>query len=87
MSVIDPMIMKITGHTSEEMVDHYTDFTEEIVASLAACIPAMLPSGTRGFIDSESKKEAIPEWAVEKLKEANENNWKAVLQDVLKPVL
>lgn len=80
----DPLIMKITGHTSEEMVDHYTDFNEEVVASLAANLPQMRPSSANGFLLESTPKASIPEWAIEKLKEVNKDNWEAIISNLLK---
>lgn len=37
----DTVIQQITGHSSEEMVDHYTHFTKEVVANLTANLPQL----------------------------------------------
>lgn len=78
----DPLIMKITGHKSEEMVDYYTDFSENIVAELAAKIPHALSSSTNRFL-SDNTEAAIPEWAIEKLKKADDSNWKSIIDELI----
>jgi hypothetical protein len=64
------------------MVDHYTAFNEKMVASLAAGLPRMMPATTKGFL-TEKTKEPIPQWAIDKLKEAKADNWEAVISDLL----
>ena len=59
----DPMIRQITGHSSQEMVDHYTQFSEEMVATLAGKL--LGTAGTKKALPaqfSESAKEPVPAW-------------------------
>ena len=59
----DPVICQITGHSSQEMVDHYTQFSEEMVATLAGRL-----LGTASAVKalpapfSETVKEPVPVW-------------------------
>ena len=57
------MIRQITGHSSQEMVDHYTQFSEEMVATLAGKL--LGTAGTKKALPaqfSESAKEPVPAW-------------------------
>lgn len=71
----DPLIRQITGHSSQEMVDHYTQFSEKLVATLAAQIPQ---AGRSQKAIGEKLKEPVPEWVKEELKTMIENNWKQI---------
>jgi len=66
----DPMIMQITGHSSKEMIDLYTQFSDEMVASLAG---QLLGSATgKQQLPSTFEKPSqkpLPPWAVEKVTE------------------
>lgn len=78
----DPLIMKITGHSSQEMINHYTAFNEKLVASLASQIPHALPKGNKGFLPKDASKEPLPAWAkklIEKLSPSNCEKVKAEL--------
>jgi hypothetical protein len=71
----DPFIRQITGHSSQEMVDHYTQFSEEMVAALAGkllgtagaqkALPA--PSKALPAPFSETGKEPTLLWAQKKV--------------------
>lgn len=50
----DPMIFQITGHSSKEMLEHYTQFTPEMVASLAAGILGRSATSTQGALPDPS---------------------------------
>jgi len=73
----DPFIRQITGHSSQEMVDHYTQFSEEMVAALAGkllgtagaqkALPA--PSKALPAPFSETVKEPVPAWVKAKVKD------------------
>jgi integrase len=66
----DPMIRQITGHSSQEMVDHYTQFSEEMVATLAGKL--LGPAGTQKALSapfSEAAKEPVPAWVKAKVKD------------------
>ncbi len=52
----DPFIRQITGHSSQEMVDHYTQFSEEMVAALAGKL--LGTAGTQKGLPAPSK--ALP---------------------------
>lgn len=79
----DPLIMKITGHGSAEMVDHYTDFNAQLVSSLAAKFPQMLPQSGKGFIEAPKTKEPLPEWAVELVEKLSSDNWESIKKELL----
>ncbi len=79
----DPLIMKITGHSSEELIDHYTDFNEQLIASLASRIPHALPKGSKGFLTEEAGKEPFPEWAKKQLEAMSAKNWKTIKAEIL----
>lgn len=66
----DPMIRQITGHSSQEMVDHYTQFSEEMVASLAGQLLSGGKKEKKGLPFSEIAKEPLPKRAIERIKEA-----------------
>jgi len=60
----DPVICQITGHSSQEMVDHYTQFSEEMVAALAGKL--LGTTGVKKALPapfSEAIKEPVPVWA------------------------
>lgn len=76
----DPLICQITGHTSQEMVDHYTQFSEKLVASLAAQIPC---AGKGKIIIESIPQKQVPKWVVEKLNTMTEKNWKQIRQELL----
>jgi hypothetical protein len=65
----DPMIMQITGHSSQEMVDHYTQFSGEMVATLAGNLLGNAAGKKKALPFSEITKDSIPPWAKEKLSE------------------
>jgi integrase len=59
----DPFIRQITGHSSQEMVDHYTQFSEEMVAALAGKL--LGTAGTQKALPapfSEAAKDPVPGW-------------------------
>jgi hypothetical protein len=66
----DPMICQITGHSSQEMVDHYTQFSEEMVASLAGKLLGGKSSDKKALTFAGMTKEPLPKWAVESVKKA-----------------
>jgi integrase len=76
----DPLIRQITGHTTEEMVDHYTQFSEKLVASLAAQIPHV---GNGKAIVASNPKSPIPEWVKDKLKSMDDDNWETIRKELL----
>jgi integrase len=59
----DPLIRQITGHSSESMVDHYTQFSEKMVAGLAGkLLGATATAKALPAPFSESVKEKAPDW-------------------------
>lgn len=68
----DPIICQITGHSSQQMVDHYTHFSEEMVATLAGKFLGETAGKTTKALPapfSESVKEPMPAWAKTKTKD------------------
>jgi integrase len=66
----DPLIQQITGHSSMDMVDHYTQFSEKMVAGLAGRLlgtTATAKALPAPF--SETTKEKLPGWARKQLAE------------------
>jgi integrase len=67
----DPVICQITGHNSQEMVDHYTQFSEEMVAALAGKL--LGTTGVKKALPAPSAKaakEPIPDWAKAEIRQA-----------------
>jgi len=64
----DPLITQITGHSSQEMVDHYTQFSDEMVSSIAGRLLSS-PKDVKTLVNKKTE-EPIPAWAKEKLNEA-----------------
>lgn len=72
----DPFIRQITGHSSQEMVDHYTQFSEEMVAALAGKLLGTakaqkalpVPSKAKALPNpsGETVREPLPIWAQKK---------------------
>lgn len=67
----DPIICQITGHNSQQMVDHYTHFSEEMVASLAGRFLGEAGKPTKALTASfsETVKEPVPAWVKAKVKD------------------
>jgi integrase len=81
----DSAIKMISGHSSEEMLDHYTTFDKKTLSVLADSLSQKVSTSSAPFqISTPSKREQLPDWAVEKLKTANKDNWDAVIKEVLK---
>lgn len=77
----DALIMNITGHSSEEMVDHYTEFTEKLVTSLASQIPQNMGVTAGAFLSApEQEVLHVPREIIESL---NGKNWKKVKEKLL----
>ncbi len=73
----DAVIRSITGHDTDEMLDHYTEFNAETVAKLAGALgTAALPL--------PDQREPTPAWIVEKLEGMTAKNWKKVKAAILK---
>jgi len=79
----DAFIMKITGHSSEEMVNHYTEFTNEFIASLSARLPQVNQKATGSFVPESTDNPPLPGWAKEKLKKMNSKNWNKIREELL----
>ena len=73
----DAIIREITGHESVEMVDHYTEFDEKIVARLAAQV------GVKA-LPPTNQKEPVPGWVRDKLESMTAKNWSAVRSGLLR---
>ena len=75
----DVLIQQITGHSSTEMTDHYTQFSEKLVASLASRIPQALPAGEEFSISADEPKKLeapLPDWARVLVVGVTAKNWK-----------
>ena len=75
----DAMIKKITGHATDRLTDHYTQFDRSHVSALAGQMEklggGLLPSAARA---------PLPPWAVELIDGMTGKNWKAVKAELLK---
>jgi integrase len=81
----DPLIMKISGHSSEEMLNHYTAYNHEMISLLANSLSQEISiSALAPFQIRNSSDDALPDWAIEKLKSVTKNNWQAIIDDLLK---
>jgi len=85
----DAMVKKITGHTTDAMTDHYTQFDKALVAKLSqsfAALPSIssekltLPEKTT----KDEQREPLPDWAVELIGMMNSSNWNAMKDELLK---
>jgi integrase len=72
----DAIIRKITGHESIEMVDHYTEFDENMIASLAAQVGAK-------SLPASQEKEKVPVWVRENLESMTAKTWKTIRAEIL----
>jgi integrase len=66
----DPLISQISGHSSQEMIDHYTQFSDDMVASLAGQLLGNKPSAQKALSFKEMAKEPLPKRATERIKDA-----------------
>ena len=80
----DAMIKKITGHISDEMTDHYTQFTKAIVSKLAANFATLPQAETLTLPERVEHREPLPLWAREIINNMNMNNWTDVKTELLK---
>lgn len=71
--ISDAAILSITGHTSIEMIDHYTNISFDDIKHISSSMYL-----------SDSNRQPIPDWVVEKLKKATDKNWHSVISDLLK---
>ncbi len=64
----DPLICQVTGHSSQEMMDHYTQFSDEMVASLAGRLLGNTKGAPETLPFAEMTKDHLSPWALEKVK-------------------
>jgi len=79
----DAVIQTITGHSSIEMVDHYTAITADTVKQLAAAMPSGLIGTQNLLTEPEQKDEIVPPWILEKLKRANKQNAMQIIAELI----
>lgn len=83
----DAMVKKITGHTTDSMTDHYTQFDKALVAKLAQSLDALPAANGDKLalpeeVTADERREPLPAWArklIESLTVENLLTTKAVL--------
>ncbi|MDF7798684.1 tyrosine-type recombinase/integrase [Pontiellaceae bacterium B1224] len=80
----DSAIKTISGHSSEEMLDHYTTIDKKMFSVLANSLSENTSTTSATFQISNPSSDVLPDWAIEKLKTANKDNWESVINEVLK---
>jgi len=84
----DAMVKKITGHTTDAMTDHYTQFDKALVAKLSDRFSSLPPvsDGKLALPRATSPtppREPLPEWAMELVFAMDDTNWESTKTQLL----